>query len=89
MYTGIVAGFKNITFSAAPESIERARLRARLEHTTLNEAFRQWLDNYAGRRPSVSDYDRLMKKLSYANPGRKFTREEMNERTANKRSAHK
>ena len=80
MYTGIVSALKNITFSATPETIERARLRARLEKTTLNEAFRDWLDNYAGRRPTLSEYQRLMKRLSYAKPGRKFTREEMNER---------
>jgi tryptophan synthase beta subunit len=84
VYTGIVAGLKNITLSAAPESIERARLRARLDHTTLNEAFRQWLDHYAGRRPSVSEYDRLMKRLGYVDAGRKFSREEMNQRAAHK-----
>lgn len=84
MYTEIVPPLKNITFSATPETIERARLRARLEKTTLNEAFRDWLDNYAGRRPTLSEYQRLMKRLSYVNAGRTFTREEMNERSSGK-----
>ena len=79
MYTGLVA-YRNITFSAAPETIERARVRARLERTTLNEVFREWLDSYAGRRPTVSEFDRLMKRLNYARAGRKFTRQEMNQR---------
>ena len=81
MYTGLVAtSLKNITFSASEETIERARARAREEKTTLNEAFRQWLDRYAGKYPSATDFDRMMKRLSYVRPGRKFTRDEMNER---------
>lgn len=80
VYTGLVGALKNITFSASPDSIERARFRATLEKTTLNEKFREWLDSYASRRPSIDEYDQLMKQVSYARPGRKFTREEMNER---------
>ena len=80
MYTGFVGALKNITFSALPNSIERARLRATLEQTTLNEKFREWLDSYALQTPSMDDYDRLMKRVSYARPGRKFSREEMNAR---------
>lgn len=80
MYTGFVSTLKNITFSAPPDSIERARLRATLEHTTLNDKFREWLDSYALRKPTIEEYDRLMKRLSYAEPGRKFTRDEMNAR---------
>lgn len=80
VYTGFVGSLKNITFSASPESIEQARLRAALERTTLNEAFRQWLDRYAYRRPTLEEYDRLMARLDYVDAGRKFTRDEMNER---------
>lgn len=80
MYTEFVGTLKNITFSASADSIERARLRATLERTTLNEKFREWLDNYATRKPTMEEYDRLMKRVSYARAGRKFTREEMNER---------
>ena len=80
MYTGFVGTLKNITFSASAELIERARLRAQLERTTLNDKFREWLDNYGSRRPTVAEHDRLLKRLSYARPGRKFTREELNER---------
>ncbi|MEP6960715.1 MAG: antitoxin [Acidobacteriota bacterium] len=75
-----MGNLKNITFSVSAESIKRARLRAAIERTTLNEKVREWVDNYATRKPTLDEYDRLMKKMSYARPGRKFTREEMNER---------
>ena len=80
MYTGFVASVKNITFTAPPETIEKARLRAREQRTTLNEAFRAWLDRYAGRKPSAEEFDRIMAGLKHVNAGRKFTRDEMNER---------
>jgi hypothetical protein len=75
-----VGQLRNITLTASPELIEQARLRAALERTTLNAKFREWLDNYAHRRPTLEEYDRLMARLDYVEAGRKFTREEMNER---------
>jgi len=73
---------KNITFSADDEKIERAREIARSRHTTLNEEFRDWLDVYGnGGSPSkAEEFRALMKRLRYVDAGRKFTREEMNER---------
>lgn len=73
---------KNITLSADDELIERARDRARRERTTLNDAFRRWLQEYAGPDQQASAarhaIDRLRQKIDTG--GRKFTREEMNER---------
>ena len=37
---------KNITLSADEKLIQTARERARAEHTTLNELFRNWLKDY-------------------------------------------
>lgn len=71
---------KNITFSADEKLIERARLKAAKEKTTLNKRFREWLNRYASEPNYEKEYNKLMDKLSYAKPGRKFTREEMNER---------
>jgi hypothetical protein len=82
VYTGFVGNLKNITFSASPETIERARLRARQQKTTLNEAFREWLERYSGGRPTAAEYQEIMNQLSHVRPGRKFTRTEMNERSA-------
>ena len=79
VYTGFVAT-KNITFSAPEDAIERARLRARQQHTTLNEAFREWLSRYAADRPTAEEFDQIMASLRHVDSGGKFTREEMNER---------
>lgn len=72
---------KNITLSADEHLIERARQTARSEHKTLNAAFREWLEQYTARDGDVEEYDRLMQRLrGRVVAGRKFTREEMNER---------
>jgi len=71
---------KNITFSADPNLIEKARQRAALEKRTLNTAFREWLARYVGRASPVHDYQQLMDDLSYASAGRLFSRDELNER---------
>ena len=80
MYAGFVAHLKNITLSASAETIERARLRARERRTTLNAAFREWLERYSGGRPTAAEYRQIMGQLRHVRPGRKFTREEMNQR---------
>jgi hypothetical protein len=72
--------FKNITLSAEEELIEKARDRARHERTTLNATFRQWLRQYVSRGAKTADYGSFMDSLSYARPGRKFSRDELNER---------
>jgi hypothetical protein len=71
---------KNVTLSADESLIEQARAVARSQHKTLNQAFREWLESYARPQSTVDAFDALMKRLSYVNAGRKFTREEMNER---------
>jgi hypothetical protein len=71
---------KNITLSADSHLIQAARATASRENRTLNDAFREWLADYSSRYKTASEYDALMKKLSYVKAGRKFTREEMNER---------
>jgi hypothetical protein len=71
---------KNITLSADERLISSAREKAGKENTSLNALFRQWLARYAEKGQSKLVYKKLMKRLSYARPGRKFSREEMNER---------
>jgi len=71
---------KNITLSADEELIRRARERAAHENSSLNTAFREWLERYAGQAAAAQRFDELMKRLNYVRPGRRFTREEMNER---------
>lgn len=78
MYTIFVR--QNITFNADKLDIDRAREEAQSQNTTLHELFRDWLRGIAGRRSRAQEYRGLMQELREVNAGRKFTREEMNER---------
>ena len=78
MYTIFVR--QNITFNADKSDIELAREEAQSRSTTLHELFRDWLKGLAGRKRRAQEYRALMDELRHVNAGRKFTREEMNER---------
>jgi cbb3-type cytochrome oxidase cytochrome c subunit len=81
VYTIRLDVMKNITLSADEELIEAARARARAEHTTLNEQFREWLASYARERSRIQGYDAVVAELKgRLRVGRKLTRDEMNER---------
>jgi len=71
---------KNITLSADELLIAKARNKAQQEHTTLNANFRQWLKQYVMHSTRTTDYVQFMSSLNYANPGQKFSRDELNER---------
>lgn len=70
---------KNITLSADENLIARARARAQAQNTTLNEAFRVWLAQFVDARPE-QDFRALMDSLAEVRPGRRFSRDEANER---------
>ncbi len=72
---------KNITLSADEHLIDAARRRASIEHTTLNQQFRLWLEGYSQQKDRLAEYDALMSELrGKVRIGRKLTRDEMNER---------
>jgi predicted transcriptional regulator len=71
---------RNITFSADESAIDRAREVARGEHKTLNDAFREWLSQYGSRSVTAEEIAELYRGLRHVRAGRKFTRDEMNER---------
>jgi len=75
---------RNITLSAEESTIAAARAKAAAQSTTLNALFRQWLEDYTTQKKKYKEWERefdaLMERLSYAQPGRRFTREEANER---------
>ena len=73
---------KNITLSADENLIEAARQRAMAEHTTLNEQFRIWLGHYVGHEQQAAEAMKVIRELqgSIFTGGRRFTRDEMNER---------
>ena len=78
VYTVVVR--QNITFNADKDDIELAREEAQSQNTTLHELFRDWLGGLAGRKRRAQEYRALMNELRNVDAGRKFTREEMNER---------
>lgn len=71
---------KNVTLSADEDLIEQARLVARAQHTTLNAAFREWLAQYTAQAGAAQEFNALMDRLRHVRAGRRFTRDEMNER---------
>ncbi len=75
-----ILAVKNVTLSADEHLIDLARQTARSHHTTLNSAFREWLEQYTSQVGSAREFDLLMRRLNHVGAGRKFTRDEMNER---------
>jgi hypothetical protein len=71
---------KNITLSANEDLIERARLIARGQRTTLNSAFREWLAQFTQSAGDARGFDALMHRLKHIDAGRPFSRDELNER---------
>jgi hypothetical protein len=71
---------QNITLSAEKVLIERARKRAESRKTTLNAEFRRWLEQYIEYPQTIEELTDLMDRLNYAQPGKAFTRDELNER---------
>lgn len=73
---------RNITFSADAALIDAARAHARGEGTTLNEQFRRWLTEYVQRGQQAERAMAVIERIGgYATSGgRRFTRDEMNER---------
>jgi hypothetical protein len=73
---------RNITLSADEQLIARAREKAGASQSTLNAEFRKWLETYAGTQDdaAVARFRDVIKQLSGTDPGRSFTRDEMNQR---------
>jgi hypothetical protein len=82
VYTGFVYTIlvKNITLSADENLIEQARQVAAEQHTTLNAAFREWLEQFSGRGRRERQLDDFFASMKYFTVDRKYTRDEMNER---------
>lgn len=71
---------KNVTLSADDDLIEKARTIARAKRTTLNAEFREWLAQFAASEGGGQSFDAMMNELRGVDAGRRFTRDEMNER---------
>ena len=71
---------KNITLSADDHLIEQARMVAKSQHKTLNTAFREWMEQFTAANGTAQEFDALMRRLRHIEAGRRFSRDEMNER---------
>ncbi len=71
---------KNITLSADEDLIEKARSVARAQRRTLNAAFRDWLTQFAASEGDAQSFDALMRRLRHVDAGKRYTRDELNER---------
>lgn len=70
---------KNISLSADEGLIKQARVVARARNTTLNAAFREWLERYAAQAAAPA-VDALMTRLRRVRSAGPYTRDQMNER---------
>ncbi|HEY2004141.1 MAG TPA: antitoxin [Candidatus Saccharimonadia bacterium] len=74
---------KNITFSAQEDKIEKARTLAAKKNKTLNDMFRDWLDDIGNQASDDNVSQRLnslWEQTSYLRVGKKLSRDEINER---------
>ncbi|MEI6222958.1 MAG: DUF6364 family protein [bacterium] len=72
----------NITLNVDEKLIKKARKKAIQQNTSLNKLVQQWLQNYTGKSASSASerYKAMMTNLNYVQTGKKFSREELNER---------
>jgi len=74
-------GLRNLTLSAAPELIDKARRKAESRKTTLNSEFRIWLAKYSeDSDPTPDDIESLLDRMTYFSAGPRPGREELNTR---------
>ena len=79
MYT-VAVPLRNVTLSAEEDLIDQAREVARSQRSTLNQAFRAWLEQYVTRGGDTAAYRSLMRRLKHINAGGPYSRDQMNER---------
>ncbi len=70
----------NITFKVDEDVLAKAREKALVEHQSLNSLVNQWMKNYTYKKENQTSYLEFMKQFDGIKIGKKFTREEMNER---------
>ena len=72
---------RNVTLTLEESLLQKARTKAMAQHKTLNSLFHEWVKQYVGVCSGKKEgYLALMEKMGNVDAGRKFTREEMNER---------
>ena len=71
---------KRITFRADDALVQRARLLVKTQKTTLSATLRELLQSFVSQGQCALPFDETMRLLRHVNSGRRFSRDEMNER---------
>ncbi len=71
---------RNVTFRVQEDSLVKAREKAGREKRSLNALINQWIKNYSAAKEEGFDAYKYLSRFRGVKIGRKFTREEMNER---------
>jgi hypothetical protein len=71
---------RNVILKADEALIKRAQLAVRARHTTLNAAFREWLERYVAQTGSGVAVDATMRLLRHVRSSGPYARDEMNQR---------
>lgn len=70
----------NVTFSINPVLLQQARKKAAIEHKTLNQIVRGWIEGYVRGPRTAEDFSAVMRRLGHVNSGGHWSRDERNER---------
>lgn len=70
----------NVTFRIQEDMLRKAREKAVRERKSLNNLVNQWLKSYSVAQDAAFDVHKYLNRVRGVKIGRKFTREEMNER---------
>lgn len=71
----------NVTINLTDKLLEEARQQAMADNTSLNAVVKEFLERYVARQHSLDEFNRVSEEvMQYARAGRKFSRQEMNER---------
>lgn len=76
----MIKKMKNVTFRIQEDMLRKAREKAGKERKSLNNLINQWLKNYSATQDEAFDVHKYLERVRGVKIGRKFTREEMNER---------
>jgi len=76
----VIKKMTNVTFRIQEDMLRKAREKAGKERKSLNHLVNQWLKNYSVAQDAAFDVRKYLDRVKGVKVGRKFTREEMNER---------
>lgn len=70
----------NVTFAINDHLVRKARAKASRQNSSLNRVFGDWLQHYVEQDAAARNFDAVMRELARTKAGKRFSRDEMNER---------